>query len=86
MEQAFRRFPILENAGIKRVINGPFTFSPDGNPLVGPVPGLRNYWAACAVMAGFSQGGGVGLTLAEWIVEAAASRDVFALDVARFGL
>ena len=85
MEQAFRRFPILENAGIKRVINGPFTFSPDGNPLVGPVPGLRNYWAACAVMAGFSQGGGVGLTLAEWMVEGAASRDVFALDVARFG-
>ena len=85
MEQAFRRFPILENAGIKRVINGPFTFSPDGNPLVGPVPGLRNYWAACAVMAGFSQGGGVGLTIAEWMVEGAASRDVFALDVARFG-
>ena len=67
------------------MINGPFTFSPDGNPLVGPVPGLRNYWAACAVMAGFSQGGGVGLTLAEWMVEGAASRDVFALDVARFG-
>ena len=67
------------------LVNGPFTFAPDGNPLVGPVPGLRNYWSACAVMAGFSQGGGVGLTLAEWMVEGEPSRDVFAMDVARFG-
>ena len=50
--------PALENAGIKQVINGPFTFAPDGNPLVGPVQGLTNFWVACAVMAGFSQGGG----------------------------
>ena len=85
LEMAYHRYPCLENAGIKRVINGPFTFAPDGNPLVGPVPGLRNYWSACAVMAGFSQGGGVGLTLAEWMVEGEPSRDVFAMDVARFG-
>ncbi len=85
LELAFRRYPVLERAGIKTIINGPFTFAPDGNPLVGPVPGLRNYWSACAVMAGFSQGGGVGLTLAEWMVEGEPSRDVFAMDVARFG-
>ncbi|MGF1503152.1 MAG: FAD-dependent oxidoreductase [Paracoccaceae bacterium] len=85
LAQAFARYPVLGRAGIKRVINGPFTFAPDGNPLVGPVPGLRNYWAACAVMAGFSQGGGVGLALAEWMVEGETSRDVFAMDVARFG-
>jgi len=85
MEFAFRRYPVLAEAGIKTIINGPFTFAPDGNPLVGPVPGLRNYWSACAVMAGFSQGGGVGLTLAEWMVEGEPSRDVFAMDVARFG-
>jgi dimethylglycine dehydrogenase len=85
LEFAFRRYPCLERAGIKTVINGPFTFAPDGNPLVGPVPGLRNYWSACAVMAGFSQGGGVGLTLAEWMVEGEPSRDVMAMDVARFG-
>ncbi len=85
LEIAYDRFPVLAKAGIKRVINGPFTFAPDGNPLVGPMPGLRNYWAACAVMAGFSQGGGVGLTLAEWMVEGEPSRDVFAMDVARFG-
>ncbi|MAZ02877.1 MAG: glycine cleavage system protein T [Sneathiella sp.] len=85
MEFAFNRFPVLGRAGIKNVINGPFTFAPDGNPLVGPVPGLRNYWSACAVMAGFSQGGGVGLTLAEWMIEGEPSRDVFAMDVARYG-
>ncbi len=85
LEYAYKRYPVLAQAGIKRVINGPFTFAPDGNPLVGPVPGLRNYWSACAVMAGFSQGGGVGLTLAEWMIEGEPSRDVFAMDVARFG-
>jgi dimethylglycine dehydrogenase len=82
---AYRRYPILERAGVKTVIHGPFTFAPDGNPLVGPVPGLRNYWSACGVMAGFSQGGGVGLTLAQWMVEGEPERDVFAMDVARFG-
>ncbi|MFK7866412.1 MAG: FAD-dependent oxidoreductase [Alphaproteobacteria bacterium] len=85
LELAWNRFPVLERAGIKKIINGPFTFAPDGNPLVGPVPGLRNYWSASAVMAGFSQAGGVGLTLAEWMVEGEPSRDVMALDVARFG-
>ncbi|MBK0400248.1 FAD-dependent oxidoreductase [Limibaculum sp. M0105] len=85
LEFAFRRFPVLERAGIKRVINGPFTFAPDGNPLVGPVPGLPGYWTACAVMAGFSQGGGVGLALAQWMVEGEPERDCFAMDVARFG-
>lgn len=85
LEAAYRRYPVLENAGIRTIINGPFTFAPDGNPLVGPVQGLRNFWSACGVMAGFSQGGGVGLILAEWMVEGEPSRDVFAMDVARFG-
>ena len=85
LEVAYHRYPCLADAGIKRIINGPFTFAPDGNPLVGPAPGLRNYWCACAVMAGFSQGGGVGLTVAEWMVEGEPLRDVFAMDVARFG-
>ncbi len=82
---AYRRFPVLEQAGVKSVIHGPFTFAPDGNPLVGPVPGMRGYWSACAVMAGFSQGGGVGKSLAEWMVEGEPETDVFAMDVARFG-
>lgn len=82
---AYKRYPVLERAGVKSVIHGPFTFAPDGNPLVGPIPGLRNYWSACGVMAGFSQGGGVGLMLAQWMVEGEPERDVSAMDVARFG-
>ncbi|WP_417727602.1 GcvT family protein [Roseovarius sp.] len=85
IEFAYRRFPVLEQAGVKSVIHGPFTFAPDGNPLVGPIPGLRGYWSACGVMAGFSQGGGVGLMLAQWMVEGECERDVTAMDVARFG-
>jgi dimethylglycine dehydrogenase len=82
---AYKRFPDLERSGVKSVIHGPFTFAPDGNPLVGPIPGLRNYWSACGVMAGFSQGGGVGLMLAQWMIEGETERDTFAMDVARFG-
>ncbi len=85
LEKGFQRFPPLAHAGIRRIVNGPFTFTPDGNPLVGPVPGLRNYWAACGVMAGFSQGGGVGLALAQWITEGEPHDDILAMDVARFG-
>src|SRR5215831_16656771 len=61
LEVAFEHFPALGQAGIRKVVNGPFTFAPDGNPLVGPIRGLKNFWVACGVMAGFSQGGGVGL-------------------------
>jgi dimethylglycine dehydrogenase len=85
LAKGFERFPCLAKAGIKKWVNGAFTFTPDGNPLVGPVPGLRNYWVACGVMAGFSQGGGVGLSLAEWIVEGEPAQDVFGMDVARYG-
>ncbi len=85
VEFAYKRFPALERAGVKRVIHGPFTFSPDGNPLIGPVPGLRNYWSACAVMAGFSQGGGMGLSLAQWIIHGEVERDPRGFDVSRFG-
>jgi dimethylglycine dehydrogenase len=85
LEKGFRRFPKLNTTGIRRIVNGPFTFTPDGNPLVGPVPGLRNFWSACGVMAGFAQGGGVGKTLAEWMTAGEPECDVFGLDVARFG-
>jgi dimethylglycine dehydrogenase len=83
--KGYQRFPAVENAGIRRIVNGPFTFTPDGNPLVGPVPGVPNYWAACGVMAGFCQGAGVALTLAQWIVDGEPAGDVLAMDVARFG-
>ena len=81
----FKRFPALEKAGIKNIVNGPFTFGPDGNPLIGPVPGMKNYWVAVGVMAGFCQAGGVGKTIAEWIIDGEPSIDVWAMDVARFG-
>ena len=85
LELGYKHFPALAKAGIKRVINGPFTFTPDGNPLVGPVQGLKNFWCACGVMAGFSQGGGVGLALSQWMVNGDPGFDVWAMDVARFG-
>ena len=47
LEVGYKHFPALGRAGIKQVINGPFTFAPDGNPLVGPVQGLTNFWVAC---------------------------------------
>ena len=81
----FERMPALEKAGIKNIVNGPFTFGPDGSPLIGPVPGLKNYWVAVGVMAGFCQGGGVGKCIAEWIIDGEPSIDVWAMDVARFG-
>ena len=85
LAMAFHRFPVLENAGIRTWVNGAFTFSPDGNPLVGPVAGVPNYWLACGVMAGFLQGGGVGKTLAEWMIHGDTEADAFPMDIARYG-
>ena len=85
LELAFQHFPPLGEVGIRKVVNGPFTFAPDGNPLVGPIKGLRNFWVACGVMAGFSQGGGVGLALSEWMVNGDPGSDIWAMDVARYG-
>jgi dimethylglycine dehydrogenase len=82
----FERYPDLQNVGVKTWVNGAFTFSPDGNPLVGPVPGKRGYWTACAVMAGFLQGGGVGKSLAEWIINDEPEANVYGMDVARYGV
>ncbi|WP_022729822.1 GcvT family protein [Fodinicurvata sediminis] len=81
----FQRYPCLETTGIKRWVNGAFTFSPDGNPLVGPVRGVPNYWLACGVMAGFLQGGGVGKSLAEWMIQGEPESDIFGMDIARYG-
>ena len=85
LEVAYQRYPCLADVGIKQIINGAMVFAPDGNPTIGPVPGLRNFYLACGVMAGFSQGAGVGMSVAEWIIEGEPSMDVFAMDCARFG-
>ena len=82
---AFEHFPIYADAGIRQVINGPFTFAPDGNPVIGPVRGQRGHWVACGVMAGLSQGGGVGLSMANWMTSGDPGFDVWGMDVARFG-
>ena len=88
LEVAFRHYPAMGTTGIRKVVNGPFTFSPDGNPLVGPIRGLHGYWVACGVMAGLSQGGGVGLALAAWMTagdHGDSGMDIWGMDVARYG-
>ncbi|MEM6478355.1 MAG: FAD-dependent oxidoreductase, partial [Pseudomonadota bacterium] len=81
----FERYPVLQEVGVKTWVNGAFTFSPDGNPLVGPVKGMPGYWLACGVMAGFLQGGGVGKTLAEWMIHGEPEADAWSMDIARYG-
>ncbi len=83
--RAFTRVPVLENAGIKRVINGPMIWSPDSAALFGPVPELKNYYCCNGIIPGFSQSGGLGLLLAQWIVEGEPELDLFPWDLARFG-
>jgi len=85
LEMGFTRYPCLRKAGVKKWVNGAFTFSPDGNPLVGPVPGKPGYWVACGVMAGGLQGGGVGKSLAEWMIHGEPEADVWGMDIARYG-
>ena len=85
LELVHRRYPVLQTAGIRKWVNGAFTFSPDGNPLIGPVAGKPGYWLACGVMAGFLQGGGVGKSLAELMIHGEASTDIYGLDIARYG-
>ncbi len=85
LERGFAHFPAVGRAGIKKFVNGPFTFSPDGNPLVGPIKGMPGMWSACAVMAGLSQGGGVGLSLANWMIHGDPGADIWGMDVARYG-
>ena len=85
LQKAFEHFPLVGRAGIKKFVNGPFTFSPDGNPLIGPIKGMKGMWMANAVMAGLSQGGGVGLSLANWMVHGDPGADIWGMDVARYG-
>ncbi len=86
MMRAIERVPVLEQAGIKRVINGPMIWSPDSAALFGPVPELSNYFCCNGIIPGFSQSGGLGLLSAQWIVEGEPKLDMFAWDLARYGL
>ncbi len=83
--RAIDRVPVVGEAGIKRVINGPMIWTPDGNVLFGPHPDLRNYFCCNGIIPGFSQSGGMGLMAAQWMVSGESQYDMFAWDVARFG-
>ncbi|MEL7396655.1 MAG: FAD-dependent oxidoreductase [Pseudomonadota bacterium] len=84
--RAMSRVPVAENAGIKRVINGPMIWSPDSNVILGPVPELRNYFMCGGIIPGFSQSAGMGQMVAQWIIEGEMAYDMFPWDIARYGL
>lgn len=84
IEDACRRVPILGSVGLTRVINGPIPYTPDGNPLIGPAPGLPNFYEACVFSFGIVQAGGAGKALAEWVVEGEPEWDLWSLDPRRY--
>lgn len=84
-EPAARRLPVLEHLGLRTVVNGPIPISPDGEPVMGPVPGLDNFFAACAFTSGIAASGGVGEAAARWILDGDPGLDLWAFDIRRFG-
>lgn len=84
IEDAMARVPILGSQGVGRVINGPIPYAPDGLPLVGPMPGVKNAYEGCVFTFGITQGGGAGKVLAEWIMEGETEWDMWAVDPRRF--
>ncbi|MGB7261504.1 MAG: FAD-dependent oxidoreductase [Albidovulum sp.] len=84
IEDAMARVPLLGTAGISRVINGPIPYTPDGNPMIGPMPGVPNAFEACVFTFGIAQGGGAGKVLAEWITEGSTEWDMWSCDPRRY--
>ena len=84
IEDAMARVPILAKGGLQKVINGPIPYTPDGNPLIGPMPGVPDAYEACVFTFGICQGGGAGKVLAEWITEGATEWDMWSCDPRRF--
>lgn len=84
LEGAFERMPALAEVGIKRVVNGPITYTIDGAPLVGPIPGKRNAYCIIGLRAGLGEGGGHGWLLAQQIVHGEACYDTWVIDPRRF--
>ncbi|MEM1276213.1 MAG: FAD-dependent oxidoreductase [Pseudomonadota bacterium] len=85
LEDAIARVPLVGEAGVYKVINGPIPYTPDGNPLIGPMPGVPNAFEACVFTFGIAQGGGAGKVLAEWVVEGGTEWDMWSVDPRRFG-
>ena len=86
LENCFKRMPSLMERGIKRVVNGGITYTPDGAMMLGPAPGLKNYWLACGATVGIAWGPGAGRALAEWMIEGSANVSTRAFDPRRFGI
>ena len=84
--RAMERMPIFEPAGIKRIVNGAISHSPDGLPLLGPVAGLRNFWLCCGTSFGIAQGAGSGKYLAQWILHGDSEINMTGFDPRRFGV
>ncbi|MBC8241544.1 MAG: GcvT family protein, partial [Alphaproteobacteria bacterium] len=85
LEPAARRFPLLNELGIRNIVNGPIPISPDGEPVMGPVPGISNFFAACAFTSGIAASGGAGKAMVNWILHGDPGLDLWAFDVRRFG-
>ena len=85
VEAAQRRVPALEHCGIKDIVNGPISYTPDGTPLIGPAWGTRNLWLNEGHSFGITAAGGAGWQLAEWIVDGEPGIDMLAVDPRRFG-
>ena len=85
IEAAMARIPALANGGIKSVVNGPITFTPDANPLIGPAHGLENAWLLTGSSMGVMEGGGAGWFLAHWMTHGAPPMDAIAVDSRWFG-
>ena len=81
---AMERVPLMATSGVGRVINGPIPYAPDGLPLIGPMPGVRNAFEAHTFTFGIAQGGGAGKVLAEWIVDGGTEWDMWAVDPRRY--
>jgi dimethylglycine dehydrogenase len=84
LNDAIARVPILGTAGLSKVINGPIPYAPDGNPLIGPMPGVPNSFEACVFTFGIAQAGGAGKVLAEWVTEGQTEWDMWSCDPRRF--
>lgn len=86
MEQALARVPALETAGVKQLLNGPESFTPDGNFILGEAPELKNFFVGAGFNAfGIASGGGAGMALAEWVAKGEPPYDLWPVDIRRFG-
>lgn len=85
LEESLNRMPVFADLGIQREVHGAISHPPDGNPLIGPAPGVRNYWCCCGTQIGIGWGPGLTRELARWMVHGAADISMREYDPRRFG-